>query len=504
MTTYRLSTTRAQTSLLRWLATLFLLMALGLTVTELVRYSRYRLVYPAGTTIAGVPVSGLDREEAAQRLLEVFNRPVELHYGNQVILMPPAVAGFTLDIEGMLAAADLARPQSSFWAGFWDFLWARRTPPVDVPLLYTYSETRLRSYLSGEVAARYDQPPTPPQPIVGTTRFAPGQPGTALDIDAAIPIVEQAMTSPYDRRATLPLRRLNPSPPPLDTLKTLLHQTALLHNFQGVLGVYLYHLPSGQELHFVSRAGQDLPIPPDVAFTGASTIKIPIMVSVMRRVDYAKLAEDDPIRIWLDQMITLSGNDPADWLIENIIDPIRGPLEVTNDMRALGLQNTFLAGYFYPGAPLLVTYRTPGNQRTDVNTDPDPYNQTSVSDLGMLLTDIYQCAQTGGGTFAVVWPGEITQAECQAMLDLLARNRIARLLEEGVPEGTQVAHKHGWVIDPADGYMHTIADAGIVYSPGGDFVLVIFLQDRNPLIWEPSAALFADLVRAVYNYYNTR
>ncbi len=503
MSTYRLTTTRTQTSLLRLFATLFLLLAVGLLVVELIRYSRYRAVYPVGTTIGGVPVGGLDREQATQRLLETFNRPVELHYGDQVILLSPAVAGFELDLNGMLAAADQVRTQQGFWKGFWDFLWGRQPQPVEVPLLYTYSETRLRSYLEHEVAARYDQPPAPPQPIVGTVNFTPGHPGTTLDLDAALSLIEKALEQPENRRVILPLRRTTPIHPGLQTLKVLLKQAATLHDFHGVLGVYLLDLQTGQELHFVAKDGQDLPVPPEVAFTAASTIKIPIMVSVMRRVDYENLPEEHEVRRWLEQMITLSGNDPADWLMEKVIDKVRGPLEVTKDMRELGLENTFLAGYFYPGAPLLAQYTTPANQRTDVNTDPDPYNQTAVSDLGMLLEDIYQCAAGGGGTFAAVWPGQITPGECRIMLDLLSRNRIARLLEEGVPEGTRVAHKHGWVTGP-DGYMHTIGDAGIIYSPGGSYVLVIFIQDQQPLIWEPSAAMFADLGRAVYNYFNTR
>jgi len=32
-------------------------------------------------------------------------------------------------------------------------------------------------------------------------------------------------------------------------------------------------------------------------------------------------------------MIELSGNDPADWLMEQFIDANRGPLVVTEDMR---------------------------------------------------------------------------------------------------------------------------------------------------------------------------
>ncbi|WP_322807288.1 serine hydrolase, partial [Thermanaerothrix sp.] len=83
-----------------------------------------------------------------------------------------------------------------------------------------------------------------------------------------------------------------------------------------------------------------------------------------------------------------------------------------------------------------------------------------------------------------------------------ARNRIAVLIEAGLPEGTQIAHKHGWVTDPRDGLIHTISDAGIVYTPGGNYVLVIFLYHPVQLLFDPANLLIANLSQAVYNFYN--
>jgi beta-lactamase class A len=118
----------------------------------------------------------------------------------------------------------------------------------------------------------------------------------------------------------------------------------------------------------------------------------------------------------------------------------------------------------------------------------------------MLLEDIYQCAQNGNGTLSAVFPGEITQTECQAMISLLVNNKLPSLLTAGVPEGTQIAHKHGWV--STNGIINTIGDAGVIYTPGGNYVLVAFLHHPDQLVWEPSSKLIADLSRAVYNYYN--
>jgi len=278
----------------------------------------------------------------------------------------------------------------------------------------------------------------------------------------------------------------------------LLEQTIDLAGYDGLAGIYLLDLLSGQEIHIAYRQGEEIPTQPDVAYTAASIIKIPIMVSIYRRLGENPDAETLKL---LSDMITKSGNEAADWLMERVIDPVRAPLMVTEDMRALGLQNTFLAGYFSLGSPLLARIETPANQRSDVNTDPDLYSQTTPSDIGMLLEDIYQCAATGGGTLTAVFPGEITQVECQAMIDYLKKNYLPVLLTGGLPEATPIAHKHGWVSD-ANGVINTIGDAGIIYTPGGNYVLVIFLHHPQQLVWEPSSKLVADLSRAVYNYYN--
>ena len=489
---------RSSFSTLRWLALLLILGAIILLTLQLVRFSRLRASFPEGMEIADVPVGGLDRAATAQRLLEAYNTtPVELHYGNNIILIEPSAAEFTLDLETMLAAADLARSQQPFWVDFWNYLWGRTTPPAEIPLRATFSEDRLRAYLQDEISSRYDQSPTPAMPAVGTVQFQAGQEGTALDIVRSVSLIENALRSTSRRVVDLSLQRTQPSRPSFQNLEVLLKQTIDLAEFKGIVGVYLLNLQTEEEIHFIYRQGENLPTKPDLAFTAASIIKIPIMVSAYRRI--GEEPDTETVNL-LVEMIEKSGNDPADWLMERVIDRTNAPLEVTADMRALGLENTFLAGQFYPGAPLLAAIQTPANQRTDLNTDPDIYNQTTTSDIGMLLEDIYQCNQTGGGALMAAFPGEFTEAECQTMLTYLTRNNIGLLIEGGVPDGTQVAHKHGWVT--YFGVMNTLGDAGIVYTPSGNYVLAIFVYESPELIWEPASELVASLSEAAYNYFN--
>ena len=56
-------------NLLRLFSLTLLLIAIGLTFVELVTFSRQRARMPRGLVIAGVPVGGLNRSEASERLL---------------------------------------------------------------------------------------------------------------------------------------------------------------------------------------------------------------------------------------------------------------------------------------------------------------------------------------------------------------------------------------------------------------------------------------------------
>jgi beta-lactamase class A len=330
----------------------------------------------------------------------------------------------------------------------------------------------------------------------------PGAPGITLDIDRAVRLIEETLRSPNNRTVALSFQRSAAARPSMQNLEILLQQNIIVADFDGVMGVYLLDLQTGQEVHFAMNQGELIPVNPDVSFTASSTVKIPIMVSYFIKYGTSGLDEDSSALI-LD-MIRKSENPPADRIMERL-DALRGPLVVTDDMRNIGLQNTFLAGFFcsaeFP-CPLLERIETPANQRDDVITDPDSFNQTTPSDIGMLLADIYQCAESGGGALIAAFPDKLTSEICQQMITFLASDKIGVLIEAGVPEGTQVAHKHGWISDPSSLVIKNISDAGIVYTPGGNYVLVIYAYHPVQTVWEPVSTLFAQMSQAVYNFYN--
>ncbi len=141
------------------------------------------------------------------------------------------------------------------------------------------------------------------------------------------------------------------------------------------------------------------------------------------------------------------------------------------------------------------TPETPANTVEVLRANPSPTMQTTAEDIGTLLSMLYYCATGQGGALPAAFPGDDWQRECLEILDYMQQNRIGSLLEEGVPTEVNIAHRHGWTGD-------THVDAGIVFSPGGDYILVEVLFKPEWLEWELSAPLMADVSRAAYNYFN--
>lgn len=483
--------------ILRWVSLFFIAAAIILTMIELTAYSRARGNYPPGMTIAGVPVGGVSPQEAAQRLLQVYNAPIEIQYAGEIIHLDPALVGFSIETESMLAAADLQRTGSSFWVGFWDFLWGQQTETTPIPLVASFSQDNLHDYLRNEIAPRYDIPPMPAQAVPGQVNFLPGTPGQEVDINRAVILIEDALRSPNARTITLTSQRTLAGRPALNNLGILIRQIVDLTPFDGVVGFYMLDLQTGEELHFAYDQNEDISIEPDVVFTASSTIKIPILIST-----YLHLGPELSEEVATDvlRMLTLSENPPSDALMERI-DRTRGPLVVTNDMQTLGLTETFIAGYFFNGAPLLQRFETASNQRTDVFTNPDIYNQTTASDMGQLLADLYQCSETNGGALVAAFPDKMSSEVCLEMIEYMKLDRIGVLLEAGLPEGIPIAHKHGWISGPS-GIIRNFSDAGIIYTPGGNYVIVIYVYHPVQAVWEPVSRMIAQISQAVYNYYN--
>lgn len=473
----------------------------ALLLGQMQRYNATLGIFPPGTTIAGIPVGGLNEAAARERLLLAYaSTPVELHINDSIIHIDPAAAGQQLDLEAMLGPARQASTARPYWPGLWDFLFNRVPATVESGLACTVSVDALHAYLYDQIAPRYDRPPIPAGPAApGDVLFRKGSPGVVLDLETAEPSIRAALCDQKRPVVTVGSRSVESEPASIEDLDALLRTLAYAPGFNGLVEVYFQDIASGQEINFAYNAG--LPVEPVIAFTAASTIKIPVMISAFKRIDGEMPAG---LRQQMELMIDLSDNSSTDDVMQTVLDPNIAPVQVTEDLRALGFENTFLAGLFYPGAPLLNRYETPANRRTDITTDPDIYNQTTAADMGRLLAAIQRCTAGEENPLAAAFAGQVSQAECMQMIDLLAKNRKGVLLETGLPEGVRMAHKYGWVTDPVDGLMHTASDAAVVYTPGGNFVLTVYFYDPAQLPWDPAQVLSSRLVATAYNFYNTR
>jgi beta-lactamase class A len=465
---------------------LIIIIALG-TLFLAWRYADFRLAsqtLPAGMTIAGLPVEGLSREQALNALEVAFATPINIAYKDQRLLLPPESVDLHYDAEQTAANLDAALGAQQGLGGFIQHVMDPEQTPTEVSATIGYSAQALDEFLAN-IAAQHDQEARPAVAIPENLSIRPGQPGYQLDIEASRRSIAQALVSADNPEQTIPLI-IHETAAPSDHMMAL-HQLIqyLLDDHPGLIpGVFVKDL----------RTGDELTINAEVAYAGMSVLKIAVMEESYRNLELPLNAETSD---WLsDTMGTASSNYKANLLLSNVIadgDGYQGAARLTEGMQRLGLVNTFMtAPYDEEESPHTIV--TPANSRSDFDARPDPRMQTTPLDIGLLLEMIYQCSR-GGGALLALYPNELSATECTQMIDWMRQNRIDSMIEAGLPVDTPIAHKHGFSND-------THADAGVIFSPGSDFVLTIFLHRPDYLEWGESAPLTSNIATAAYNYFN--
>ncbi|MBI5669471.1 MAG: serine hydrolase [Chloroflexi bacterium] len=251
--------------------------------------------------------------------------------------------------------------------------------------------------------------------------------------------------------------------------------------------LFLLDLQTGEAITFGNH----------IAFSGMSLNKIAILTELYAMMDTPP--DNTEANIIASAMIC-SENTSTNQMLQLIGgDEYQGAREVTAFLQKMGFTNTFLVAPYLidpnniPTPPFPIVAPTTTADKSV--TQPDPWNQATVDELGWLLGSVYQCAYNESGPLLAIFPDAFTPTECRQMLHAMSNNKIGALIEAGVPEGTRVAHKHGWIDD-------THGDAGIVFTPGGNFALVVILHNPTWLDFSESFPLIAEITRAVYNYYN--
>ena len=249
------------------------------------------------------------------------------------------------------------------------------------------------------------------------------------------------------------------------------------------VGLWLEDLASSATLGIADTA----------SFHAASTMKVPVMFELFRRADEGTLDLDARIplanrfaSIVDGSPYALSASDDSD---DALYDRVGAPIalrELNERMivRSSNLATNVLIDQL--GAPRVTSFaRTLGGDgvlvRRGVEDGPafraGLNNVTTARGLGKLLAALER------GQVASAWA-------TQAMRETLMRQEFNDEIPAGLPPGTRVAHKTGWITA-------TTHDAAIVYPEGrAPFVLVI-LTRAIPARAE-AQRLMADLARIVW------
>ena len=443
---------------------------------------------PPDTTIAGVDVAGLTLDAARAAINDrYFSAVAVFNDQERAAELLPSEVGFSIDTEGMLVAARAEWEKQEMWRRYAEFVVGLSPQPITIGIVARHDDAALRRQLD-MIADFVDRPAQGPQLLVDTGEIQAGLPGVVTDRMTSMQQLRVALYSPTDRAAQL---ALIDEPAPEWTIEVL--QDAIenqLASFDGFGAVYILDLQTGEEVRINS----------DVAVSELSILKIAIFVQAYRTLDSAP--NDYERQLFMDTA-TASSNHAANLLLHVIAgqdNTYAGAEALTDGMHEMGMVNSFMAipydAQIVPSRPS--TYATPANGRSDINTNPDTTMQTTAEDIGYLLGMLYTCARGEGGLLAI-YPDEITQDECQAIVDLMVQNVEGNLIRYGVPESNdvRVSHKHGWSFNEH-------GDAGIVYTPGGDYAIYTLLaQPENDwLMSDYSFPILREISRSAYNYFN--
>jgi beta-lactamase class A len=428
-----------------------------------------------------VDVGGLTAEEARTKLesaLQPLLLPIELQAGAASTTLKPEQIGLQLPLDAMLASAQAAQPGAR------------------IDLQVSYDQAKLRAALTDMTTHSYQ--PAAFSVISDTNAisrsFAISGGATTVDIDAATKLVDERLRSIGGaRRITLPLVAVDGAAA-RPTPKQLQEQIELLtKDWKGTAGVYVYDLASSTQI-----AG----LHDKTAFTAASTIKVAIMLNLF--VNVPKLSARQTAA--LKKMIVESDNLKANDLLAAAAGgtSTETAFEGANQMSAmladLGLKNTFLYVPFESG-DFIKLYKTkfktgPAKGGEAPFIKASNTLRTTPFEMAQIYIDLEQCSQ-GKGLLLEKYSENLSAARCKEMIGWLETNGDRTRMLSGLPKDAKVAHKSGWIPPEIQ------ADAGIVRSPGGDFVLSIYLYQPGERYPDSAVkSLLGSVARLVYSYYN--
>ena len=239
--------------------------------------------------------------------------------------------------------------------------------------------------------------------------------------------------------------------------------------------------------------GDSLYIDADRSFHAASTMKVPIMIQLFRRVDAGRLSLDYPLLL-VNQFGSIVDGSPysldagvdSDSSLYNLVGTrvtvrdlithmiTRSSNLATNSLVALANAAAAESTMRSLGAMRIKVLRGVEDQKA---FDAGLNNTTTARDLSIILSAIQENKAA-------------SPRSCAEMRAILLEQEFNSGIPAELPPGTRVAHKTGWIT----GITH---DAAIVYPKDGPVYVLVVLTGGIPD--EPTAQkLIADLSRIVY------
>ncbi len=442
------------------------------------------IVFEPGTLIAGVDVGDRDQAAAAalldEQLTATLMLPLEIQVAGDTLRLNPADIDLELPIDELLTTARAQQVQG--------------TAPR-VPLRVEMSETKLRRELRdlAEETAR----PASLEIITATEEISRSFgyiPRYSINVDNAVSQVQERLASPLAaRRITLERDYdLDTAPPRPDQAEIRQQIEALAAEWDGVVGFYLYNMDSGETITLNANT----------VFSAASIMKVGILIAAYATMPTFDAETEDHIKAMIIDSDNLRANDVLSASVggTGTDAAYTGVLSMTAMLEDLGFQRSYMnmpyeAYDYLAGVRGIDIEFGPPQEGSPPYTEADPIVRTTPAEISQLFLMIEDCSQ-GEGALIERFPETLSAERCQEMLDLLAQNADSERIVAGVPPDVRVEHKSGWVQD-----MH--ADTGIVRSPGGDYLLSVYLWrgvDELPGLWaNPYLVAFSRLVYTAYN-----
>ncbi len=467
---------------------------------------------PPGVRLAGLDLSDVkDPAEIRQHIDRIYQQPVDVRFGDARLVLLPETVDFTVDVDQMVAEAGQYLEGTEFLDIAVREALGFDQRQRDIPVRFMLNHEKLRAWLA-QVATEQNHPPSrarllspsprwtegsdagsglPPGYVGVSSRdwsWIEGKPGQTLDLEANIPQVIEALTADRDRLVRLVLQETPAPPITMDDLAREIN--AYLLNFPGFGAAYVQDL----------RTGEEAKVDADVSFSGMSTLKIGIVSAIMQKLPNGIAADDeesDLVGQWVDYALGESNNHAANQLLSFLGD---GSVEVgtgrfTAFMRELGMQSTYMQSG-YDTQVQLAQIATPGNQRTDWNTNPDSNLQSTPEEMGLTLAAIYECTQ-GRGLLITTFGDTITPDECLSLLFYMSHDEFQELVWAGLPrpESAWVVHKHGFAYE-------SHSDVALIWGPTGPYVISIFLYRDGWMDWLNSNGTMKTISRITWNFFD--